>query len=356
MAGPRGYSRYRGKGSKAKIALAVFLVLVILGSVLVIRLQEYIVYDDSGKPHLELPQTESTLVKPVPDQSGASSSFAEPNLTVQVPEKTTVQAFELPVGALADWSATWQDITAQGVTYNAAVYTVKDTGGYVYLDSQAAPVHARKTNEGSGMAIAAMLNQEGLYAVAKLSCFRDGVASGDDLDGKGLKNTGGYIFYDGNNDRWLDPAKPAARQYLCALAVECAQAGFDEILLTDVSYPTVGKLDKIDYGAQNTDLSVSLSSFLTELRAALVDYQVKISIELPLQELLDTAPNTVPSSGQSLNAMAPLVDGIYAAAADAQGAQQLAKKVQAVNEKVFFVPIGDAKKLETESYYVPFGR
>ena len=29
------------------------------------------------------------------------------------------------------------------------------------------------------------------------------------------KNTGGFIFYDGNNLNWLDPGKPAARQYLC---------------------------------------------------------------------------------------------------------------------------------------------
>ena len=38
----------------------------------------------------------------------------------------------------------------------------------------------------------------------------------------GLKNTGGYIFYDGNNLNWLDPSKPAARQYLGGLA-ESAQ-------------------------------------------------------------------------------------------------------------------------------------
>ena len=39
----------------------------------------------------------------------------------------------------------------------------------------------------------------------------------------GLKNTGGYIFYDGNNSQGLDPAKPAAREYLCGLAKEAAE-------------------------------------------------------------------------------------------------------------------------------------
>lgn len=78
---------------------------------------------------------------------------------------------------------------------------------------------------------------------------------------------------------WLDPSKPAARQYLCGLAKELAEMGFDEILLTDVSYPTEGKLDKIAYG--ETGKVQNLNTFLDEMRAALAAYDVKLSIELP---------------------------------------------------------------------------
>ena len=45
MAGPRGYSSYRGRGSKAKKTLSVVLVLVILAAVGFMMLQRYIVYD-----------------------------------------------------------------------------------------------------------------------------------------------------------------------------------------------------------------------------------------------------------------------------------------------------------------------
>ena len=33
---------------------------------------------------------------------------------------------------------------------------------------------------------------------------------------------------------WLDPDKEAAREYVIALALECAQMGFDELLLEEM--------------------------------------------------------------------------------------------------------------------------
>ena len=123
----------------------------------------------------------------------------------------------------------------------------------------------------------------------------------------GLKNTGGYIFYDGNNGNWLDPSKPAARQYLCTLAAELAQQGFDEILLTDVGYPTVGKLDKIDYNG--ADRAASIRLFLEELRSALGEYGVAVSIELPPEVITSGADDT---AGLVLSDIAPLVDRVYA--------------------------------------------
>ena len=97
-------------------------------------------------------------------------------------------------------------------------------------------------------AVVAYSQNIGGHTIARLSCFHDPKAANRDVEGMGLKNTGGYIFYDGNNSQWLDPAKSAAREYLCKLAKEAAELGFDEILLTDVSYPIVGKLDKIAGG------------------------------------------------------------------------------------------------------------
>lgn len=354
MAGPRGYSSYHGKGSKWKIVLAVLLMLVILGALAVIRLQKYVVYDDSGHPRLDLSQFSGQ--KPDGSGSAPADGSGDANLTIQEPERQSIQAVQLPVGPLTDWKAAWTAASAGG-TYNAVVYTVKDTDGSVYVDSEFAPAEAIKTVEGTGTAVGDMLKDDGVYKVARIACFRDSIASSGDLEDMGLKNTGGYIFYDGNNDRWLDPAKTGTRQYLINMAAACAAAGFDEILLTDISYPTVGKLNKIDYGAVATGLPESLKeeldSFLTQMKTALAEYNVKLSVLLPA-ELIASNYDANGASGQSLADIAPSVDRVYAVTDGDQEALDLLKaNLAAVSESTEFVPVlTGLDGLKSDSYLI----
>ena len=60
--------------------------------------------------------------------------------------------------------------------------------------------------------------------------------------------------------------------------------GFDEILLTDLHFPTVGKLDKISYAAQDT--TEPLVTMLAYLAAALEGTDTVLSLELPSEALL----------------------------------------------------------------------
>lgn len=354
MAGPRGYSTYHGKGSKWKIVLAVLLLLVILGALAVIRLQKYVVYDDSGHPRLDL----SRFSEQKPDDSGRTPAdgSGDANLTIQAPERQSIQAVQLAVGPLTDWKAVWSAASAGG-TYNAVAYTVKDADGSVYVDNQSAPAEAVKTAEGTATAVGDMLKDSGVYTIAEIACFRDSIASSGDLEGMGLKNTGGYVFYDGNNDRWLDPGKPTARQYLIDLAAACAAAGFDEILLTDVGYPTVGKLNKIDYGAaangQPDSLRQELDSFLTEMKTALAEYDVKLSVLLP-SELIASNNDANGTSGQSLEDIAPLVDRVYADTnGDQGGLDQLKTNLTAVSKSTEFVPVlTGLEGLSSDSYLI----
>ena len=171
---------------------------------------------------------------------------------------------------------------------------------------------------------------------ASVSCLQDFKAAKADVEGRGLKNTGGYIFYDGNNSLWLDPAKPSTREYVCALAKEIAELGFDELLLTDFSYPTVGKINKINY---NTDvpLANNLDLLLVELNTALEPYDILLSIEVP-ETVIAEGPDTV--AGLDVSRLAGRVDRIYAAV-EPERVEALAELVtQAAGEdgKTEFVP------------------
>lgn len=327
MAGPMGYRNYRGRTPKWKAALAVVLVLVILAAIAVIALQQRIVYDETGTPHLPLPWQE----KPE-----GPEDLGEVDITIQAPERQEeIAAFSAPEGPLTQEG--WREAVADAIqtperVYNAAAVTVKGGTGSVYFDSGAAVSGSVRIADDTGAALAEITGEESsFYTIARLSCFHDPKAAGSDVEGMGLKNTGGYIFYDGNNSQWLDPGKPAARRYLCDLAKEAAALGFDEILLTGVSYPTEGKLDKIDYG--ETPREENLTAFLEEMRAALEPYSAALSIEVPAEVIAEGGNS---DAGLHLAEIAPWVDRIYAAAPPEQ-AETLAAAVAAVSSSTMFV-------------------
>lgn len=275
----RGYHSYRGRTSKGKIVLSVVLVLVIAVAVGFLLLQKYIVYDGSGTPHLVLPQQDA------PEQT-TDSPQEDLDITVEDAKpgegKTALlQAVQLGENP-ADWPAQLTD------AYNAFAVTMKAPGGqWNYpFDVSMAGAETSPYGEAVKTALPALLDGK-TYSIARLSCLRDGGVARANLETMGLKNTGGYAFYDGNNENWLDPAKEATRTYLAQLAVECADLGFDEILLTDLTYPTEGKVSKIAYGsdpryetqtAYNTE---QIAQLLQLIKAALGDRKVTLSLEVP---------------------------------------------------------------------------
>lgn len=319
----RGYRSYRGRTPRWKILAAVALVLVIAAAVGVIMLQEYVVYDGSGMPHLRLPGGTETVQEPAEEE--------EVELVIQpAPEAPHVHVLSLQETPLTAAGLEAADTAG----YDALAVTLKDSAGRVYFDASAV-TGAVRTADDTAATLAALTAREELHTVARISCFHDPLAANAQIDEMGLKNTGGYIFYDGSNSQWLDPAKPAARQYLCALARAAAELGFDEILLTDVSYPTEGKLDKIAYGDGDAAIRrESLEVFLEEMRAALEPYEVTLSVELS-QETVRTGADE--AGGMTLSAAAAAAERIYVPT-EASQAAELAEAVAAAGEDVDFVP------------------
>ena len=290
MAGARGYHTYRGRTPKGKIALAVVLVLIILASAVFIFIQQFVVYDASGTPHLQLPGSQTQQEETEPDET------EDVELTIDTPALTGVKLHALAQAAL----------TAGG---DGVVVTLKDSEGYVYYDSAMPQASASiQTQADTAAALSTLTGSEDCYTVARISCLLDPRAARADVEGMGLKNTGGYIFYDGNNLNWLDPSKSGTQEYLGGLVKECASMGFDEILLTDVSFPTEGKLNKIAY--PGAGMQESIRAFLMAMDTALAAYpDVKLSVELPESVITLGQDET---AGLVLSEIAPLVDRVYA--------------------------------------------
>ena len=311
MAGAKGYSSYRGRGPRWKILLAILLVLVIAVAISVIYLGEHVVYSPDGRRQIVLPwQSEE---KNSPPSKDGEDPEGQPNvdLVVQEPEdrgpKETA-AHTLPVNVLTQ--AVWSEFKS-GLDSNAAAVRLKTTNGTIYYESASAVSGAVQVAETPGETMETLrliTSEPGLHTIASVACLQDFKAANADVEGWGLKNTGGYIFYDGNNSLWLDPGKPGARAYVCAVAKEVAELGFDELLLTDFSYPTVGKIDKIDYNTE-VPLGNNLDLLLSDLRAALEPYDILLSVEVP-ESVITEGPDGV--AGLDLNRLAGQVDRIYA--------------------------------------------
>lgn len=336
MAGAKGYSSYRGRGPRWKIFLAIVLVAVIAAAVSVIYLGEHIVYSSDGRRQIVLPWQR---------ESGDSASDGnqkdppvQPDVDVQVqepekPEIVETVAFSLPAQALTN--AAWQ-AAEKPAAANAVAVRLKTSNGTIYFNSANAVSGAVETELDTSAALAAVTGQAGLHTIASIACLQDFKAANADVEGRGLKNTGGYIFYDGNNNLWLDPAKPSTREYVCALAKEIAELGFDELLLTDFSYPTEGKINKINY---NTDvpLANNLDLLLSDLRTALEPYDILLSVEVPAA-VITGGPDTV--AGLDLNRLVVRVDRVYAAAApeEVETLSNLVTQAAGTDGKTEFVP------------------
>lgn len=319
-----GYRSYRGKTPKWKILLAVVLVLIIIASLAFIRLQSYITYDESGTPHLWMPE------KPA---AGGAEQRPAASLVVEEapPEEETPAAYTLILPAAPVTTA--EEATAllsTARTADGVVCPLKGEDGRIYFRTASAVSGAVKATDETAQALSAVVSGTE-HSAARLVCFLDSRAAGSDVEGKGLKNTGGYIFYDGNNRQWLDPAKADAQAYLCTLAREAAELGFDELILANVGYPTVGKLNKIAYG--DTPVEENLERFLQELTQALKDYDVTLTIEMSAEGILSGG-----EGGLSLDLAAKYAQRIAAAAEETE-LDALASAVAQAEGEASFVPI-----------------
>lgn len=340
----RGYNSYRGRRPRWKLFLAVLLVLIILAAAGFLVMQRFIIYDDMGVPQIALPGMERP-------QSNPSENDTILDLTIEE-NRPQMELSTLRAVQLGTESATWSDtLTNSGLS--AFCVTVKAPGGQLcYPFAVGAAGQIRADDAAAAEEVLSPLLSGERHSIARISCLRDGAVARANVETMSLKNTGGFVFYDGNNENWLDPGKDDARAYLTDLICEAAERGFDEILLTDVSYPTEGKLDKIACTYQIPGMSEengrqeNLASFLRQVREALPE-GVSLSLELDADTIC-TGRND--AAGQVLSDLALLVDRIYAVAEEADVPALTAAVTAASAQCAFVAELADVPTESVENW------
>ena len=338
MSKVKGYTSYRGRGPLWKLVVTVLLLSVILASFGVLLLQRNMVVESDGTRQVHFPwqdesnaETENSDAQPVDAETetvpdGAETAPSDTHDAETVPDEQTPDEPQpeqnaapdifhvYPVQATPLSVATYDEISwllRRNSGYNAVSVRLKDTEGWVYFDSPNI-IYTEVLTESKNIApdtteALQKLTASSTHTIASLACFRDWRASNGNVRAR-LRNLSGRIFQDGNEDFWIDPAREITRTYLCNLARDAAELGFDEILLTDACYPSVGRLDRILYGDLPKDDNLGL--FFSEVRKTLEPFNVILSVEVPKEILLDR--ETPHLSGLSIDVIAPYVDRVYA--------------------------------------------
>ena len=276
------YGSYRGRTGTADI---LKMVAVLLGILLVLALgaffllQRYMVYSDDGTVRLELPffqekdpEKEETTLPPV--------ELPAPEVEIVEPaEPVRIVPVSLSRAALYDGTAA-ELVTEGGGT--AALFDMKgDTGELGWVSDQPLAIAAKVTADDPAVNIAmrAAAEEDGVYRIARVSCFKDNLLSNADTNMAILTNSG-YRWTDPEKVRWVSPTNEKVRDYLTALCVELASLGFDEILLEHAGYPTEGNLHYIKKGeAYNaTEFSNVISGFYAQIAAALEGTETVFSV------------------------------------------------------------------------------
>lgn len=120
---------------------------------------------------------------------------------------------------------------------NGAVIDVKETeGGLIITDET--------------RALIGTLHDKGAWVIARQTVFKDGSQEKNHPEWY-LKRKSGALWRDRRGGSWLDPASPEVWQYQMSVAKSASDAGFDEIQLDYVRFPSDGDVENAIYPIYN---------------------------------------------------------------------------------------------------------
>lgn len=261
----KGYSGYHGRRKKQKVLITLVLIVAVLLCGAFLLLQDYFVYDDSGKISLDLPFF---------DRGGEDSPTVdedEVNIDIVTPDEKPSSLREVKelharmVGSLVlkrDPEKTLESTPEEDI-----VIEVKRVNGSITYASEANIPEEVDVTGGDTMTNLKAILAGDKYVVGRMSTFCDSYFVRAYRDAALCRDNGGY-WYDADSRTWLDPAHPQTTAYITSLCQELTALGFDELMLDHFAYPVTGNTAAID-GLAQTDREAVLADFVAALRANL---------------------------------------------------------------------------------------
>ncbi len=121
------------------------------------------------------------------------------------------------------------------------------------------------------------LHDHGIYVIARCVAFRDPYIDELKPDWM-LKTASGEIYEDNKGFNWMDPRNKEAKEYLVEVALQCKEAGFDEIQYDYVRFPT--GITEEDIGTNGYGRRRAVYQFVREAHAELKTNSIPLSLDV----------------------------------------------------------------------------
>lgn len=234
----------------------VALVLLIVGGFFVA--QKYIVYTADGF-HFDFPFLNSVDKKPIePDIVEIEGDKTKPDGEVEpTPEPEpvkpqTVQAITADITRVSDAAYRAQIIeTAKSAGANSISITLLNDNGKLLVPAPDATegetsilapfIDENAVQNAAGIA---ELKAAGFEIIANVSICRNNAVARALREGA-TKTQSGAIWLDAKNMAWLDPAQQLTKDYTAQVVSACKKAGVSHVVLQEMAYPRVGKINLI---------------------------------------------------------------------------------------------------------------
>lgn len=156
----------------------------------------------------------------------------------------------------------------------------------------------------------AVLKKRGIYPIARITCFRDGVLPRK-RPAQAIQRPDGSLWRDASGHTWLDPYNRENWDYNVGLATEAARLGFREIQWDYVRFPSEGRSSAMRYpakpkGDQRSEARV-ISHFLEYAAAKLRPLGVALAADV-FGLTTSAPPDFDMNIGQKLALMVPHLD------------------------------------------------
>lgn len=228
-----------------KILGIIIFVLLLLFVIIFFWFQRYVVYSDDGVelvvPFLSFiyDDEEETAISPSPSliieepAQEVSEEGREDEIVTNENQITGIEVSGL-TNNIDSYRSKLQDAGARSIAVEA-----KDAIGNLLYQSGSETVINYDISTGVDISgTVSSLKESEIYTIVFVSCFADDTLA-ERSTSAALMDADGEIYQDPNGQKWLDPTDDITVSYLSDICGELAEMGFDEIVLTNFTIPTV---------------------------------------------------------------------------------------------------------------------